>query len=367
VKAKDYAAFFLNREPRENESANAAGFIESLYNPKVYNLEFSELINSVKSNKPGSSEWINKIDGKGVDIEVTHGGIEMFINRYDPANNGRESIYKNDKVKDTVKTEMRGLWSKVMVNKRVGNELSYRDVAMRFLALDSEFSFINNRSEGNERYSEEEKYNQKQNKYKELERITGLDFATGWVKKTFNSPEITKFLENMPFHDEISNVWPDFMSLYHRGQGEIGDLFVNIDEIGNEKEFTDYKKMASTESFSILKKRISFKEGITLKKGDKISMRQNYDNAKENYVEPYQNSIAIPSRENFFKDFELKSLETGKVLDGSSKELSFITLDPNKKSTKPEMIMLPREVDIKPKKSVNMADYVLYGSIIRFS
>lgn len=367
VKAKDYAAFFLNREPRENESSDAAGFIETLYNPQVYNLEFSEIIHSVKSNKPGSSEWINMIDGKGVDIETTHGGIEMFINRYDPANNGRESIYKNPDVKDSLKQEMKALWKKVMVNKRVGNELTYRDVTMRFLALDSEFSFINNRIEGNERYAAEEKYNEKQNKYKELERIAGLDFATGWVKKTFNSPELTKFLENMPFHDEVSSVWPDFMSLYHREQGEIGDLFVNIDEIGSEQEFADYKEMTTSQSIAVLKKRVSFKVGIKLKKGDIISMRQTFANTQENYVEPYESSIAVPSRETFFEDFELKSLETGEVLDASSKELSFRTLDPNKKTTKPEMIILPREVDIKPKKSVDMSDYVLYGSVIKFS
>lgn len=365
VKSADYAHFFLGRKPNDIESRNAGAFIETVYNPRIHQLEFSEVVKGVKENKASSSEWVNMVDGKGVDVAGTHSGIEMFIHRYDPSYTGPESIYKNSEVDEKVKTEMKLLWKNVNVDRGKGDELAYRDVVLRFLALDPKFTFRNNRAEGNERYTEQERYDKKQAKYKELERIAGLDFATGWLEKKFNDPMLKTFFGAVPFSKEISESTPDFMSIYHRAQGEVSDLWVNIDEISNDREFEKYKKMSNDQNFSSLKKRLSFRKGVTLSKGEKVVMRQSHDNTVEAYIN-YENAFGVPSRDEFFENFEVKDMTTGKMIDKDSEAVSYVTLNPNDKTSKPERIVFPNEVTITAKKSVKLEDYVMYGYAIKF-
>lgn len=365
VKSSDYAEFFLQKEPTDSDSRNAGAFIESLYQPRVHQLEFAEVIKTVKDSKVDSLEWINMIDGKGVDVGATHAGIEMFVHRYDPTYTGKESIYKDKEVDDKVKNEMRLLWKKVSIDKTKGDELTYRDVALRFLALDPKFTFKNRRAEGNNRYDQQEKYEEQQSKYKELERISGLDFATGWLERNLNHPALKKYFQGLPFLDEISSVWPDFMGIFHKVQGNVSDIWVNIDEISTQEELDEYIRFSNDQTFSTFKKRISFKPGMSISSGTTISMRQSHKPNGGSLIKDYENAIAVPNREQFFNDFELRD-RTGKLINSDSKLLSYITLSPNKPKTDPEKINLPSDVSIKAKRNVEMDKYVLYGHAIKF-
>lgn len=364
VKAKDYAEFLLSREPEDNEVTYAEAFIESMYNPRVYNLEFSETINLVKNKQSDSVDWVNYVDGKGVDAENTYGGIKMFIDRYDPSSKSKSSIYKSKEVPIEVQNEMKEIWGKVSEDQNRGNELSYRDVVLRFLAIDPEFTFENDRYKGNERIETEEAYQEKQGRIKELERMYWFDSATMWVEEKTSNETLTSFLSSLPFSDEFKSIMPDFVSIFHRSQGEISDMFVNVDEISSVNELRKYKAMTREQNFNIMKKRVSFKgSDLKLEKGSVITMESKMDSI---YTSLYTSTIAVPSREEFFNNFTVIDQANGKELSIDSPDLEFKTLSSNGEKSSPEMILLPEKTKLVAKNNVQLEDYVLYGKDIRF-
>ena len=369
VRENDYAEFFTGREATEQEEKYAGTFIESLYEPRFNNLEFAEVMNKHTSGASDSAEWLRFVNGKNLDAVSLHGAMGLIKNRYNPENG---LAYKDKSIPEEVKEDMRAVWEIAMVERDGSSEYSYEDVVLHLLAIDPKFTFRNERYKGNMR-EEVAEYTERQNKIQQLERAGFLDPVTEAALDSYTNEELDSFLKSIPFMGETTEYVKKFVAGFHERQGELGDIFVNIDEIKSEAGLKEYMEATKDPQFNILKKRLSFMgSALTLEKGQVVEIESRFDKIEspsyltpEALTEPYESAIAVPGRSRFFYEFKVVD-RYGKELNQLSNRIEFRTLNANGDASDPEIIIFPEGVKIEAKQEVELEDYVFYGKDIRF-
>lgn len=396
VKGYDFAKFFAGKNYEEQDVKAAEALLGNMYNPKVYNLEFAELINKYKQNKADSAEWVNFIDGKDTDVVDTHNSMKLIVNRYDPSSKSEDSIFKDSSVSDVAKEEIKNIWKQAMVEKNLSkNELSLQDVLIRLLAIDPKFTFDNERYLKQDALDKVKEYKDYQDKVYELERLHVLDL--GFNEKT------EEFKDNI-FVKAIRGITTS--SALYRLQGKAGNLFVNVDSISNINEFDKYKKLSQKDQFNVLPKRVSFmgdeikvgpqdrillsnywfgmspkveardselkqldpkNKGLKLPDQDNIGVSDFYTTKTGDFAtEIYNPSITIKDMDRFKEDFKIIDRDTGLEFNMERVGKGFdVKTMPNGEES-PILIKFHKNIELQPKRAVKLKDYVFYSRFVSF-